>query len=130
MKEEIYLDWKRIGKRIQNRRKEMKLRQEHLAEMADVSRTHISSVERGIEGLSVEKLAAVCDALEISSEYLLSGTTHGNNVPLSIYESLKLLPEDDLLVIQNNIEFLIEKNNKSQIEKKAAGRADSYKNKP
>ena len=130
MREEVLLDRKKIGKRLQTRRKEMGLRQEKLAEMTDISRTHISSLERGLDGFSVETLITICDALEITPDYLLLGTSHGYNVARDVYDSLKLIPEEDLRMIQNNVEFLIEKNNKSQIEKKAAGRADSYKNKP
>ncbi|MDR2025456.1 MAG: helix-turn-helix domain-containing protein [Hungatella sp.] len=64
---------KDIGKRIYDRRKQKDLTQEALAEMAKVTPQTISTAELGQKGMRPETIISVCDALEISTDYLLRG---------------------------------------------------------
>ena len=53
----------------------MNMTQEMLAEKLDISVKHLSEVERGISGLSLENLAKISIILEKSIDYLVKGCT-------------------------------------------------------
>ncbi|MDW9241228.1 helix-turn-helix domain protein [Burkholderia thailandensis] len=55
-----------LGRRIKQRRHEVDKSQETLAFEAHVDRTYISAIERGIANPSVETLANICHALNIT----------------------------------------------------------------
>lgn len=65
------MDYVAMGKRVKCRRKILKLTQEQLAEKINVSTSFIGHIERGTRKLSVETLCALCDALGVSSDFLL-----------------------------------------------------------
>ena len=54
-----------IGKKLKNLRLEKGLSQEKLAELVDLSREYITRVERGQKNISLKKLFAIADALEV-----------------------------------------------------------------
>ncbi|TDV16304.1 helix-turn-helix domain-containing protein [Paraburkholderia caballeronis] len=60
-----------LGKRIKQRRHEVDKSQETLAFEAHVDRTYISAIERGIANPSIETLANICYALDITLAGLL-----------------------------------------------------------
>ena len=62
-----------MGKRISERRKDMKLSQEELAELAEVSPQLLSTAERGTKALRPENLLKISTALGVSVDYLLTG---------------------------------------------------------
>ena len=62
-----------IGNRIYERRKQLRLTQEELAERADVSTQTVSTAELGKKALRPENIVKICAALEISTDYLLLG---------------------------------------------------------
>ena len=66
------LNYHLLGKKIQQQRIEQKISQSTLAEMIDVSPTSISRIERGVKGLSLEKLVLIADALNTSLDRLLA----------------------------------------------------------
>lgn len=66
-----------IGRRIFERRKQLRITQEDLAERADVTPQTISSAERGQKSLRSENLFRVSKALGVSSDYLLTGNITG-----------------------------------------------------
>ncbi len=55
-----------LGRRIKQRRHEVDKSQETLAFESHVDRTYISAIERGIANPSVETLANICHALDIT----------------------------------------------------------------
>ena len=69
-----------IGKRIYERRKQLRLTQDDLSEMADVTPQTISSAERGQKSLRSENLLRVSRALGVSSDYLLTGNVTGDDL--------------------------------------------------
>ncbi len=73
MQTELFLQ--AMGKRISQRRRQLKMTQEILAEKMDVSIQMISYVETGKKAIRPENLAKLCDALQISADYLLFGRT-------------------------------------------------------
>ncbi len=67
MKQESQPDIKkRFGKAIRRRRRELDLSQEKLAEIAEIHRTYISSIERGERNPSLENIEKLAKALDIS----------------------------------------------------------------
>lgn len=64
---------KDMGKRISERRKDMKLSQEELAELAEVSPQLLSTAERGTKALRPENLLKISTSLGVSVDYLLTG---------------------------------------------------------
>ena len=64
---------KDMGKQISERRKDMKLSQEELAELAEVSPQLLSTAERGTKALRPENLLKISTALGVSVDYLLTG---------------------------------------------------------
>lgn len=67
-------DWalKIFGKSVCSKRNERKLSQEKLAELCDLDRTYISSVERGQRNLSLLNILKIARALNIAPSDLLS----------------------------------------------------------
>lgn len=62
-----------IGKRILERRKELNLSQEALAEKSEVCRATISALENGkCKGVLVETLNAIASALDTTVDFFLT----------------------------------------------------------
>ena len=64
---------KEIGVRINARRKELGLTQEELADRMEVSIQMISNVELGKKAIRPENLIKLCNALNVSADYVLRG---------------------------------------------------------
>lgn len=62
-----------IGKRIIKERKSLGWTQEDLAECSGLSQQFLACVERGSKGLGAESIIKICQALGISTDYLLTG---------------------------------------------------------
>ncbi|MCI9077379.1 MAG: helix-turn-helix transcriptional regulator [Lachnospiraceae bacterium] len=61
------------GKRIMERRKKMGLTQEQLAEKSEVTTQFVSYAESGKRAMRPENLMKIAAALEVSTDYLLTG---------------------------------------------------------
>ena len=79
-----------MGRRIHDRRKELNLSQEQLAEKAGISPQIISTAERGVKALRPENLYKISIALSVSSDYLLSGNYADGEIA-DVTNRLKLL---------------------------------------
>lgn len=62
-----------IGRRLYERRKQLRMTQDELAERADVTAQTISTVELGKKAMRADTIIRVCGALDISADYLLFG---------------------------------------------------------
>lgn len=93
------LDYVEIGKRIQNRRKEMALTQEKLSEIVDVSPSYISEIERGSSIASLATICKIVNALECSLDYIVFGITP-DNIDHTFSELIKDIPKkyEDLYI--------------------------------
>jgi transcriptional regulator with XRE-family HTH domain len=65
---------KEMGRRLSARRKQLRLTQEEVAELADMTTQTISTAENGIKALRPVNIIKLCGALKISADYLLFGT--------------------------------------------------------
>lgn len=62
-----------IGKRIAARRKQLGLTQEQVAERAELTQQFFASVETGAKNMRAESVIKVSKALNISTDFLLTG---------------------------------------------------------
>lgn len=81
-------DTRQIGMRIQRVRKERRLTQDRLSDMIDIGEKFLSQIECGKAGLSLPTLLALCNALEVSPNYLLGHTGTGDGVLQDIASGL------------------------------------------
>lgn len=102
-----------MGQRLRACRMQSRLTQEKLSEMLDISVKHYSEVERGITGLSVEKLIELSDILGTSLDYLLKGENTDQILPHIFTETYRSCPENKrayLLELMRNINELMKTN--------------------
>ena len=67
------VDYGAIGKRIKSRRETLDMTQRALADIVGVSSSFIGHFERAEKVPSVETLARLCAAMDMSMDYLLFG---------------------------------------------------------
>lgn len=82
------INYKIIGKRIKEVRKQKGLSQEKLAEMAEISTQYMSQIETAARNVSFRSLLNIAKALEVSMDELLYG-----NQPITSGEYLKEMNE-------------------------------------
>jgi len=84
-----------VGKRIRTERRRQELTQEKLAEMADISDSFMGHIERGGRISSVETLAKLANALNISIEFIICGENNyqPGMLPEEIYDSLNRMSD-------------------------------------
>ena len=69
------VDYSLIGKRLAELRKRKGITQEKLAEKTDLSNNYISNIENNRSIPSIETLTKLCDALDITPNDVLLGTS-------------------------------------------------------
>ncbi len=72
MRDKYLESYKRLGLNIAYYRKLKGLSQERLAELINVSRTHMSRIETADCAVSLDVIFAICDVLSVSPEILFS----------------------------------------------------------
>jgi transcriptional regulator with XRE-family HTH domain len=84
------IDYKEIGSRIRAERRKQDLTQEKLAEMADISESFMGHIERGGRTLSIETLAKLANALNLTVEYILCGEFNyqPDMLPAEVHDAL------------------------------------------
>ena len=81
-----------IGTRIMQRRKRLGMKQSELAELINVSDNQISNIENGRSYPRLNSFISICNALDCTSDYLISGVMHealDNNI-LDMISSLSI----------------------------------------
>lgn len=68
MSKKIY---ERLGKKIQKARKDKGITQEKLAEMADISRTHMGHIEQGRRQPTLDVVQKIAKALRMKANELI-----------------------------------------------------------
>lgn len=98
---------KEMGKRILNARKSQNLSQEKLAELTGLSPQTISTAELGIKALRPENLLAISQALNLTTDYILTGQiTDSSFAPLC--EKLKNLSSKQINSILRIIDIYLD----------------------
>lgn len=95
-----------IGIRIKKARERLNITQEYISEKIDVGPQHISDIERGAVGISIDTLIKLCGALEVTADYILFGkdTVSKNN---TIYQAAQQLSGKDQTFIEDLIEVCL-----------------------
>ncbi len=86
------LDKAELGRRISERRRNLKMKQQKLAELVGVNSNHISGIEHGKVAPSLDCFVKICNALKSTPDSFLEGAMHSNNVPQDIMDHLRLFP--------------------------------------
>lgn len=73
------MDYKRLGNRIREERKRLKLTQAQLAEDIDISDTYMGAIERGERSLTLDTLVRLVNRLGITVDYLLADSVSDND---------------------------------------------------
>ena len=68
-----FVDYKEVGRRIADRRRELGLKQWQVNEMAGLCNNYLSNVERATTVISIDVLMKICMALETTPDALLLG---------------------------------------------------------
>ncbi len=87
-----------IGKRIYNQRKKMGYTQEQLADMMNVSIQMISNLERGNKAIRIDNLVKLCSILNVSTDYILTGTENINDIDNLSVRLSRLQPKERKLL--------------------------------
>ena len=98
-----------IGGRIRIAREAAGYTQERFAELIDVSVQYTSDLERGVVGTSIPTLIKICEALHVSSDYLLFGRTSENKGEASqIASVLMTLTPEQLAIVRKAVRVTLE----------------------
>lgn len=103
-----------LPERLKQLRKQKNLSQQELAELAEIHYTHIGRYERGQSKPSTDTLKRVADALGVSSDYLLEGSTDAaakatfeDRDLLRQFQELQSLDDKDKEIVKALIEAFI-----------------------
>ncbi len=66
---------RRVGANIQKAREQAHYTQEELSELLSITPNHLSAMERGVSGVTLETLEKLCLLFEVSADALLFGKT-------------------------------------------------------
>ena len=93
---------KEMGIRINDRRHALKMTQEQLAEKMDVSIQMISNLELGKKAIRPENMVKLCEVLNISADYILTGKQSDVEVS-EAFRKFTLLSEENRKIVENII---------------------------
>ena len=103
MKKEINVQ---IGQRIKSAREALGYTQEKFAEKIDRSVQYVSDLERGKVGPSIQTLINICNALYVTTDYILLGKTDNSSnrskildVPATLTDEQKEVLIDGMRII-------------------------------
>lgn len=98
-----------IGRRIQARRKQQGLTQEQLADRMNVSIQMVSNLERGNKAIKIENLINLCQILNVSTDYILTGKETQNDFH-ALAERIQKLSQTNRKMIEMLVDYCIEEN--------------------
>lgn len=94
-----------LGENIKAIRKKAKYTQEDFSEKLGITPQFLSSVERGINGISLTTAIKICQITKCSPMTLFKGIIQIS----SVEDKYELLTDDDKQVIEKMIDFLLER---------------------
>ena len=107
------IDYKEMGKRIKQKRKELNLTQEKLSEILEISPTYISEIERGTGISSLETITKIANVLNLDLDYLILGISN-TNIDKTFSNLLERIPKKDqklfISLCENIANTFIDKN--------------------
>jgi transcriptional regulator with XRE-family HTH domain len=73
-----------VGLRIREVRETMHLSREKFSEKCDISESFLADVERGKKSLTAKTIYKICDACNVSADYIILGHKKGFDKDISI----------------------------------------------
>lgn len=95
-----------VGANIKREREKANFTQEQFSELMGIGPKSLSSIERGVVGVSLTTLLRICDILHISANVLLYEQTQQNDVD-SITLQLTTLSAEQFEIVSNVMTNLI-----------------------
>ena len=112
------MNYKLLGTKIRERRKEKKYTLEQLAEKLDVSTTFIGQIERAKGIPSLETLVKIANVLEVSTDSLLFGDLNNksgdNHFIKKVVELTETFTPNEKELLLKNIEIINEYRNNAK----------------
>ena len=104
------MDMIAIGSRIKEAREQAHLTQEELAEIVDISPTHMSVIERGVKTPKLDTFVKIANALHLSADALLQDvvTPVTDSIIAELSARIGRLPQKEQDRILNAIRALTE----------------------
>ena len=96
---------KAMGQRIMLRRKSLRMTQEDFAEKIGVSPQMISNLELGKKAIRPENLAKVCEVLDLSADFVLTGANTRTAID-AVAEKLIQLTDAELQMVSEMIDYM------------------------
>ena len=96
-----------VGSNIKREREKAGFTQDQFSELLGIGSKSLSSIERGVVGVSLTTLLRICDILHISANVLLYEKNRKNDVD-SIVLQLKLLSAEQFEIASNVMTNLIQ----------------------
>ena len=97
-----------IGANIQAAREHAEYTQEKLSELLGLTPNHLSAIERGVSGASLEVLQKLCLLLNVSADFLLFGQGGMDDESLMLARQITALEPKRKRLVKNSISSLLE----------------------
>lgn len=116
---EVVISKKQIGERVRVLRESRDMSQGDLAKVLKIQPTNVSAIERGVRGLSLQQLAKLATALDVSPGEILNGGPskrgrRASSSPLPRrFERIRGLPRTKRRVLYEIIDAFLEKHGSS-----------------
>lgn len=95
-----------IGANIKREREKAGFTQDQFSEVLGIGSKSLSSIERGVVGVSLATLLKICDILHISANALIYEQSRSNDVD-SIATQLRMLNAEQLEIVSNVMKNLM-----------------------
>jgi transcriptional regulator with XRE-family HTH domain len=112
---ETLISKKEVGTRVRALRQARDLSQGELAALLAIPSTNVSAIERGVRGLSLQQLAKLAKALDVSPGEILNGhpqARHQSRLPRRL-ERIRGLPRTKRRILFEIIDAFLDKHDRS-----------------
>ena len=102
------IDYESIGRRIKRYRTDRDISQEELGDIINITGRHISNIETGSKGPSLELLVMIANALDVSADDLLTDNLKHSSSPVDteIHDLLLDCNQDETAILTKTVRFL------------------------
>lgn len=114
----MYIDFKLLGKRISQRRHELGVKQNELAEKAEITNNYLSNIETGRSIPSLEIFSRLCVELNTTPDSFLLGTVKTDDVTQSIIDNLKLCDNDSIDLVDDFVQMIVKRQKPAEKQEK------------
>lgn len=97
-----------VGANIQTARSKAGYTQEQMSELIGVTPNHLSAIERGVSGASLENIQKICKLLGISADHLIFGERQADDFATGLAEQLSKVDPEYRPQVQKVLSALLE----------------------